>query len=255
MLKSFNQKGFSPIIILLLLVAGLGISTYLALNQTVYKSKASVSSPSVPIDPNDFDRDGFSNIYESNLGTEPTRACAIDSGDHAWPPDTNNNRVVNGGDVSKLVPFMDSKPYEKRYDLNRDGFIDVADVCEYIVPYFLQSCDDIKPAVVPNENISPECYGFIKTLAASEDTDRDGFTDLLEVAIGTYPFDGCPDSSTDAAWPPDFDNNKSVNNMDLFKLSFAMRLPYNKRYDLNNDGKLNSIDRNIYHQYKGKSCK
>ncbi len=54
-----------------------------------------------------------------------------------------------------------------------------------------------------------------KYLAVCIDHDKDGFSDSAEFYIGTDPYDNCPDSSTDAAWPPDFDNNGRVEQKDI----------------------------------------
>ena len=48
------------------------------------------------------------------------------------------------------------------------------------------------------------------------DTDCDAFTDGAEELIGTDPNVGCDDGLGLPDWPPDFDDNKTVNVLDVF---------------------------------------
>jgi hypothetical protein len=77
------------------------------------------------------------------------------------------------------------------------------------------------------------------------------WTNETELYIGTDPFDGCPDSSSDAAWPPDIDNSAWVNTGDV--LQYRGRIPktvgdpaYLRRLDLNTDGNVNIGDVLMY---------
>lgn len=78
-------------------------------------------TPTPTINPTlDSDKDGFADWKEIFMGTDPYKACGVD----AWPVDVSNDGYVNGTDVSLLVPYIQGvKPYNKRYDLNQDGFI------------------------------------------------------------------------------------------------------------------------------------
>lgn len=52
----------------------------------------------------DTDGDGWSDEYEMYLGTSPTQACPFDLGSASWPPDLNNDRVVDViRDLSQLA--------------------------------------------------------------------------------------------------------------------------------------------------------
>jgi hypothetical protein len=42
------------------------------------------------------------------------------------------------------------------------------------------------------------------------DSDGDGFSDTLEIYLGTDPLDACPDDPSDPAWPPDIDNDGAI---------------------------------------------
>jgi hypothetical protein len=83
------------------------------------------------------------------------------------------------------------------------------------------------------------------------------FPDATEELIGTDPEDGCPDNSSDDAWPPDFNNSKSVTAADL--VAFRQNAqwlgkPYNARYDLNASGAITSADLVIFKKYYLMSC-
>jgi thermitase len=83
----------------------------------------------------DSDKDGFSDRIEKYIGTNPNLAC----GTNAWPPDFNNDRVVNILDVTMFKPKLSPNPYDKRYDLNADGWINSMDVL-FLKPYMGKSC-------------------------------------------------------------------------------------------------------------------
>jgi hypothetical protein len=161
------------IFIVVVLIAGVILGIYLVGNPTRFLPKAasepiqpspsSISgpinaspSPAVTSSPSmqaDDDQDGFSNSVELLMGTNPNKSCADSSTDNAWPVDTNNNQVINGGDVSKIVPYVSGLlGYNKRYDLNLDGINNRADV-DIIAKYFLQECGQIDPQATPNPSV------------------------------------------------------------------------------------------------------
>jgi hypothetical protein len=159
------------IFIVVVLIAGVILGIYLVGNPTRFFPKAASEPISTPVDPSpssvsgpinaspspvlqgDDDSDGFANSVELLMGTNPNKACADSSSDNAWPVDTNNNQVVNGGDVSKIVPYVSGLlGYNKRYDLNLDGLNNRADV-DIIAKYFLQECGQIDPQATPNPSV------------------------------------------------------------------------------------------------------
>ena len=82
----------------------------------------------------DGDCDGWSSPDETVIGTEPTLACGI----AAWPPDFNDDQVVNLADILFLAPpvffsVAPGPPYDVRYDLNLDGVITLSDIL-YMAP-------------------------------------------------------------------------------------------------------------------------
>ncbi len=161
------------IFVTLIVIVGIAVSLYLIGNPTRFLPKAASepiepipsplsgpigSSPTPGMSPSptlqdDSDHDGFSNAVEVLMGTNPNKACADSSTDNAWPVDTNNNQAINGGDVSKIVPYVSGLlGYNKRYDLNLDGINNRADV-EIIAKYFLQECGAIDVQATPNPSV------------------------------------------------------------------------------------------------------
>lgn len=183
------------------------------------------------IDPNlDTDKDEFMDISENFFGTNPIKACPSSSSDNAWPPDVNNDGVVTFYDISFMSPYLRAiKPYSKRYDLNLDGRITTTDL-DVIKPYLGKYC----PA----------------------DTDKDGFGDMIEKGIGTDPYKSCPANSTDNTWPPDVNNDGVVNQLDAssFNPYIQKTQPYNKRFDLNLDNVIDTIDITKLQTYFLKAC-
>jgi len=86
------------------------------------------------------------------------------------------------------------------------------------------------------------------------DSDNDGFNDGVEIYIGTDPLDACPDDKYDPTWPPDFNNDRSVNILDVLFYKPKLAGPYDKRYDLNTDGTVNILDVLLFKPLLGKTC-
>ena len=90
------------------------------------------------------------------------------------------------------------------------------------------------------------------------DSDQDGFSDEVEKWIGTDKGDNCADDVKDAAWPPDFNNDKAVNitDVDLLKPYFGQRVKgeNNRRYDLNADKTINLSDVFLLRNFFDKGC-
>lgn len=81
----------------------------------------------------DNDHDGFVNAWENILGTNTDLACGV----NAWPPDVNNDRVVNSLDMAIIARNKGTKLL--RYDINGDGVITDADV-SFDATFFGKSC-------------------------------------------------------------------------------------------------------------------
>jgi hypothetical protein len=88
-----------------------------------------------------------------------------------------------------------------------------------------------------------------------DDPDCDGFTNSLELFVGTDPNRACgPD-----AWPPDINGDGLVGLSDItgygaFINSTALPRPYNARYDLNADHRISLLDVTTFSSFFGKSC-
>jgi hypothetical protein len=89
----------------------------------------------------DTDADGFTDTEEAFMGTDPARACPNsatpnDEDPDAWPPDFNDDRMVDVYDLlGAPASFRNSfgasdpdPPYYGRYDLSMNGTIDVLDL-------------------------------------------------------------------------------------------------------------------------------
>lgn len=98
------------------------------------------------------------------------------------------------------------------------------------------------------------------SLQYSPDSDFDGWSDCSESKIGTNFSKACPSSFKDVVWVPDFNNDKVVDQNDrriidnAFDPKTYLNAKYNKRYDLNTDGKLDGIDRNLIEFFINQSC-
>lgn len=93
-----------------------------------------------PLNP-DTDGDGFNDFREVFMVTDPLVACGTD----AWPPDFDNNQLVNILDLSQLTPpaFGSSTgdpDYSNRKDLTADGTINILDLSLMTPPTFGSSC-------------------------------------------------------------------------------------------------------------------
>ena len=76
----------------------------------------------------DDDGDGFTDDHEMVMGTDPLADCAEVVGVHpAWPPDFDNDQVVDIIDVLALKPVFGSPSV--RHDLDASGGdVDIIDV-------------------------------------------------------------------------------------------------------------------------------
>lgn len=95
-------------------------------------------------DCDDLDDDGFSDVVEAFVGTDPVAACPRVVAVHpAWPPGMNDSQHANMTDVLPLKQVFGSVDGDGRYaprqDLDANGKINMADVLK-LKPYFGRSC-------------------------------------------------------------------------------------------------------------------
>jgi hypothetical protein len=94
-----------------------------------------------------------------------------------------------------------------------------------------------------------------------DDTDCDGWTDSQESYVGTDSWDACPDSTGDAAWPLDINNDRVIN-LGFDVAPYAGRIgatpgsaKWWQRLDLNADGLINlGGDVMLYRNRIGSAC-
>ena len=92
-----------------------------------------------PVPAGDDDCDGFTSADETAIGTDPNLPC----GPSAWPPDFDDNQVVNIFDVNEVLPPVFGTlvlPTSPRFDLKPDGVINIFDLNLLLPPYFGSSC-------------------------------------------------------------------------------------------------------------------
>lgn len=87
---------------------------------------------------NDSDGDGWSDGYETYIGTSPLSACVrpdVDPTVQGWPPDFSNNGTVDVSDLTVITQLWESEttaPGVRRYDISGEpmgsGVVDISDV-------------------------------------------------------------------------------------------------------------------------------
>lgn len=94
----------------------------------------------------DQDNDGWVDVDEFTIGTDASKACATTIYSHnAWPPDINNDRIVDTQDILLLSAPVFFKSvgqpgYMQRRDIHPDGIIDTQDVLRMSAPVFFKIC-------------------------------------------------------------------------------------------------------------------
>ncbi|NIM48977.1 MAG: hypothetical protein GTO22_06925, partial [Gemmatimonadales bacterium] len=123
---------------------------------------------------------------------------------------------------------------------------------------------------LPSGNGVPDCTENVDTDGdttpnfSDSDDDSDGFSDDWENWIATNSLDGCADTPAsnnewDDKWPPDADDNRTANILDIlkFKPAFGSRsgdANWRQRYDLDADEKISILDILRLKPYFGTAC-
>jgi hypothetical protein len=128
-------------------------------------------------------------------------------------------------------------------DLDGDGVLDESDNC----PAWPNPEQSLPPWSIPPND--PDCDGFSDAEEAFEGTNGQALC----------PATAEPDDEVPDAWPPDFNDDTSVNLADvfLFRPHFATidgNQNYNRRFDLSSDGRINLADVFILRQHFATQC-
>ena len=166
--------------------------------------------------------------------------------------DVDMNGVITKNDAQLTLKYDAeeitlTEEQKRRADVNGDGDVDSVDAL-FILQYSQGLRDAFPVCTLDTDNDGIPDY-------LDEDDDNDGFTDDIEIYIGTDPLRACGDN----AWPPDFNNDRFVTIVDVlgYKGKIGARLGdtnYTPRYDLNADGFITIGDVLLMKPYIGKSC-
>jgi hypothetical protein len=105
------------------------------------------------VPPGDSDCDGWTDADEGVIGTDPGKLCADtsvpdDEDPDLWPPDFDDNQVINISDVGKLLPptfGTTVPPMSPRRDIVPNGVINISDVGKILPPLFGKTCGLLGP--------------------------------------------------------------------------------------------------------------
>jgi len=134
------------------------------------------------------------------------------------------------------------------------GCADIAgDTDDDGVPDTLDNCDnDDNPEQIDSDGdgSGDDC---------DTDDDADGTTDVRESYLGTDPKDDCADSTSDDAWPYDFNGDQTANIIDVLFFGPAIgkavtAAPDLRRFDYDANATVSIIDVLFFGPYVGKDC-
>lgn len=143
------------------------------------------------------------------------------------------------------------------------------DYCPWDAPHLHQSARvSAETPFYTNKLADPtrddEWVHAIMWQSATADSDGDVWAGYVfrndrELYLNTDPFDRCPDNPSDAAWPPDFDNNTQINILDLQQYNGRIGYgvgdeSYVQRLDLDANGQVNIVDLQLFRGRMGQSC-
>ena len=160
--------------------------------------------------------------------------------------------------TSGLYGFCSGIAYDdadcQTLDLDDDGVLDYQDNCPLAAnPNQLDTDGDDKGNACDNcpsvPNPGQEDRNANGIGDRCDDPDADGFTDHIELYVGTDADDACPDNSGDDAWPPDINMDTWANILDvlLYKPVIMTPVPPSPaRFDLNADSNINILDVLLY---------
>jgi hypothetical protein len=238
----------------------------------------------------DDDGDGFPDAKETYHGSNPLDPqCATAAND-----DSGDDTKVNDGCAKKAGPSETGAACDDAADSDGDTWVNdgcplagtrgegsLIEVCDGLDNDGDTQVDDGYPDTNPggpkdcmDSLVDTDGDTLVNTADTNDDDDgnwedpdfNDGwFSDALEAWNGTDALDGCPENSSDDAWPPDFNNDRRVQGLDILflRLSIASTYggtwwerdrTYNRRYDLSMDGVVNGLDVLFIRPYLGQLC-
>jgi C1A family cysteine protease len=152
-----------------------------------------------------------------------------------WPTPNDGGYFKVGYGECAIEYYIYSVVPLPSVDQDADGILDASDNC---------------PAVSNPDQTDTDGDGLGDV--CDPDDDNDGWTDVVEIAIGTDPKDKCTDQPGDRdAWPPDINRDTYANVLDigLFRPVLNSRVgqpSYNARFDLKFDGSIDVLDIGLY---------
>jgi len=166
---------------------------------------------------NDIDGDGFPNATETAHASDPA--------------DFNSTLEVCDG----LDNDGDTAVDEDGLDHDNDGAVDDP------------GPDQDGDTIVDCLDGDTDSDGDATANATDTDDDDDGSADANESYMGTDSLDGCPDSASDRAWPPDINNSGTADIIDILFYAPVMATDfgdpnYDRRFDFNASGRIDIFD-------------
>ncbi|KKS83891.1 MAG: Carbohydrate-binding protein [Candidatus Gottesmanbacteria bacterium GW2011_GWA1_43_11] len=150
----------------------------------------------------DTDGDGFTDYVESYMGTDVNLACGAD----AWPPDFNNDGLVDNADQTLVIfhygSSVGSAGYDRRYDLDADEIISILDLI-LVEDYFGATCASSSPSPSPSiggKEIGPDGNNSTQNVDVCGADLGSMFDWNGRVYIVFGDTFGCPLSSTPTNW-------------------------------------------------------
>ncbi len=161
-------------------------------------------------------------------------------------------QIADGGASQKNSEFLttyaatapDSGP-------KGDGITDACDPNDFdsVTEGGFTHAVDVMPVCIGETDANDDgiCDATSGSYNTAADADFDGFSEALEAGMGTDAFDPCADTTTandedPDPYPPDFDDNRTINIVDVLKLKPVFGTP-SARHDLNGSGgNINIVD-------------